>query len=67
MAPLPDLIPPFLKILSTNEEATGAINDPAIGANKVAGNPCSCFTVSVTPSINTLDFSSELHPYLHSK
>ena len=47
MAPLPDLIPPFLKILSTNEEATGAINDPAIGANKVAGNPCSGFLFHV--------------------
>ena len=47
MAPLPDLIPPFLKILSTNEEATGAINDPAVGANKVAGNPCSGFLFHV--------------------
>ena len=40
-----------------------AINEAAIGANKALSNPSSCFlvshfTVSVTPSINTLEFSS---------
>ena len=53
----------FSKDTFTNDEATGAINEEAIGANKGASNPpscffISCFTVSVTPSINTSAFSS---------
>ena len=56
--PLPDLMTPFPKKPPINEEVTVAVNEAATGANKVARNPASCFfiscfTVSVTPSINT--------------
>ena len=55
---------PFPNIPFTNGEATSAINEAAIGANKEARNPrscffTSCFTVSVIPSNNTLEFSSD--------
>ena len=45
------------------EEAIGAINKAAIGAIITPRNPpfcfyISCFTVSVTPSVNRLGFSS---------
>ena len=48
----------------TNEEAIGAINEASIGAIIAPGNSPSgfyipCFTVSVTPSINRPDFSSD--------
>ena len=45
-----------------NEEAIGAINDAVIGGIIAQKNPpffISCFTVSVAPSVNRLDFSSD--------
>ena len=49
---------------SINEEATGVINEIAIGAIIAPRNPpscffISCFTVSLSPSINRPDFSSD--------
>ena len=44
----------------TTEEITGCIIEAAKGANKDPRNNCffiSCFTVSVTPSFNTLESS----------
>ena len=65
MTPFPALVTPFPKIpkipfLFTKEEATGATSEAA----KAPRNPpsyffISCFTVSVTPSINTSKFSSD--------
>ena len=48
----------------TNEEAIGAINEANIGAIKAPRNPFlfffhSCFTVSVAPSINRPESSSD--------
>ena len=58
---LPALLTPLPLI--TTEEMTGCTNE---GANKVPRNPpsccfflISCFTVSVTPSIDTLESSNE--------
>ena len=47
-----------------NEEAIGAINEPAIGAIIALKNPSPCFsisffTVSVAPSINRPEYSSD--------
>ena len=59
LGPLLALVTPFPKMHFTNEEATGAINEAAIVANKEAKNPPSCFiTFSVTPSISTPEFFS---------
>ena len=60
--PLPDLLTPVSLIPFTTEEITGCTNEAAIGANKAPRNrpSCffiSCFTVSVTPSINTPESS----------
>ena len=54
----------FPDIVFINEEATGAINEAAIGAIKTPRNPLSCFfiscfTVSVPPSINSPYFSGD--------
>ena len=70
--PFPALVTPFPVIAFTNEEATGYISEEAIGAINEAGigpiiagtnqPSCfftSCFTVSLAPSINRLDFSSD--------
>ena len=56
--PVPALLTPLSLIPFTTEEITGCTNEAAKGANKVSRNPpscffISCFTVSVTPSINT--------------
>ena len=47
-----------------NEEATGAINEAVIGSIIASRNPPSCFfisffNVSLAPSINRSDFSSD--------
>ena len=59
----------------TAEEITGSTNEAAKGANRAPRNlpSCffvSCFTVSVTPSINTPESSNyflDLVIYLHLK
>ena len=53
---------PFIPL--TTEEITGCTNEVAKGANKAPRNPpscffISCFTVSVTPSINTPESSND--------
>ena len=56
MTPPHTLVSPFQKIPFTNEEATGSINEAAIGANKGAKNRCFsffyfrfyCFSNSIT-------------------
>ena len=55
---------PFPSTFPVNEEAIGAINEAAIVANKALTISYSyffipCFTVSVTLSIITSDFSSD--------
>ena len=62
--PLPVLPTPLLLIPFTTEEITGCTNEAAKGANKAPTNPpsccfISCFTVSVTPSINTPEVSND--------
>ena len=69
MYPLPALLthPPFKHF--NIEENTGGTNEVAKGTNKAPRNPpfcISCFTVSLTPSINTHE-SSNYYSYLHSK
>ena len=59
---LPALLTPLAFIPFTTEEITGCTNEVAKGANKSPRNPpscffISCFTVSVTPSINTPESS----------
>ena len=54
----------FPKVPFTNEEATGVINSVVIGTNTAPRKPhscffISCFNVSVTPSTNILEFSSD--------
>ena len=54
----PALVTPFPEIPFTNEEAIGCVNEASIGDKKGRRNPLSCFfiscfTVSVSPSINT--------------
>ena len=49
---------------SINKESISAINEAAIGAIKAGKTPpvcvfISCFTISVTPSINRPEFSSD--------
>ena len=59
MTPFPDIA--FINEESTgciNQEATDAINEPGIGVI-VAPIFISCFTVSVAPSINRPDLSSD--------
>ena len=69
--PFPALVTPFSDIAFINEEtigcnnekALGTINEAAISAIIAPRNPpsccfISCFTVSVTPSINRPDFHS---------
>ena len=56
---------PFPVIALINEEATGCINEKAIGAIIAPRNPLSCcfiscFTVSVAPSINRHQSSKNL-------
>ena len=56
--PLPALLTPLPRIPFATEEITGCTIYAVKGANEVARNPpscffISCFTVSVTPSINT--------------
>ena len=56
--PLPALLTPLPLITFTTEEIFSYTNEAAKGANKAARNASSCsfiscFTVSVTPSINT--------------
>ena len=69
MYPLPALLthPPFIPF--NIEENTGGTNEVAKGTNKAPRNSpfcISCFTVSLTPSINTHE-SSNYYSYLHSK
>ena len=64
MYSFPALLTLLPLILFTTGEITGCAKKAAKGANKVPRNPCfcfsiSCFTVSVTPSINTTEFSSD--------
>ena len=52
-------------MLFTTKEITGSTNEEAKGANKAPRNPpscffISCFTVSVTPSINTPESSNDI-------
>ena len=61
---LPALLTPLPLIHFTTEEITGCTNEAVKGANKAARNPpswffISCFTVSVTPSINTSEPSND--------
>ena len=61
MYPLPALLthPPFIPF--NIEENTGGTNEVAKGTNKAPRNPpfcISCFTVSLTPSINTHESSN---------
>ena len=60
---LKDFISPLPFILFTTQEITGCINEAAKGANKTPRNLpsffVSCFTVSVTPSINTPESSND--------
>ena len=58
MQPLPSLVTPLLLILFASEKNTGCANKVAKWSKKATENPpfsfCySCFTVSVTPSVNT--------------
>ena len=55
--PFPALLSPLPFIPFTTEEITGCTNEAAKGTSKVPRNPpscffVSCFTVSVTPSID---------------
>ena len=55
---------PLQKILFTKEVTTGCINETAMDANNGARNPLSsffisCFTFSITPSINAAESSSD--------
>ena len=56
--PLPALVPHFPEIPFTYEGAIGCINEASIGDNKGSRDPLSCFiscfTVSVSPSIDRL-------------
>ena len=64
MTPFPVIV--FINeetIVCINEEAIGAINEAAIGTILAPRNPrscflISCFAVSVAPSTNRLDLSS---------
>ena len=55
---------PIFHIAFIIEEATGSINEEAVGAKAQANPPCcifiSCFSVSVAISIIRPDFSSDL-------
>ena len=58
MQPLPSLVTPLLLILLPSVKNTGCANKVAKWSKKATENPrfsfCfSCFTVSVTPSVNT--------------
>ena len=62
--PLPALLTPLPLKLFTTEEIIGCTIEAAKGANKAPRSPPSCFfilcfTVSVTPSINTLECSND--------
>ena len=62
---LPALLTPLPVIPFTTEEITGCTNEAAKGADTVPRNPpscfsISCFTVPLTPSINTPESSSDL-------
>ena len=62
--PLPALLTPLPRIPFATEEITGCTIYAVKGANEVARNPpscffISCFTVSVTPSINTHESSND--------
>ena len=64
MYPLPALLTPLPLTPFTTEEITGSTNEAAKGANKAPSNQPSCFIiasfiVSVTPSINTHEYSSD--------
>ena len=63
MCSLPALLTPLPLIPFTTEEITGCINEAAKGAKKASRNLPSCLfyfsiSVSVIPSINTLEFSN---------
>ena len=74
MYPFPALLIP---LLFSTKEITGCINEAAKDTNKAARTPLSCFfisclTVSVTPSINTPESSTDFmiliyHSNLHLK
>ena len=71
---LPCCCDTFPKKTFTNEEATVAINEAVIVANKGARNPnycffVSCFTVSVTPSIKPSEISSDfiIHIFIRNE
>ena len=62
--PFPVLLTPLPLIPFTTEEITGCTNQEAKDADKAPRNPpscffISCFTVSVTPSINTPESSND--------
>ena len=61
---LPALLTPLPLVPFTTEEITGYTNEAANGDNKAPRNPhtcffISCFTVSVTPSIDTPESSND--------
>ena len=64
MYPAPALLTALPFISFTAEEITGCTNEAAKSASKASGDLLSCFfiayyTVSVTPSINTLESSND--------
>ena len=59
MYPLPALLTPLPFIRFTTEKITGYTNEAAKGTNKEVHLCVSCFTVSVTPSINTPKSSND--------
>ena len=75
MYPLPALLTPLPLMPFTTEEITSCTNEVARGANKASRNLpsyffISCFTVSVTPSINTpksYDFNNFIYIFIRNK
>ena len=64
MTPFPALMTPLPKTFPINKEIICPINEVAIGTNIAGRDPpscsfISCFTFSVTPSINAHEFSSD--------
>ena len=59
MYPLPALLTPLPFIRFTTEKITGYTNEAAKDTNKEVHLCVSCFTVSVTPSINTPKSSND--------
>ena len=61
---LPAIVTPLLLTPYTTEGITGCTSEAANGSNNAGRNPPSCFfissfTVSVTPLINTFEYSND--------